>query len=64
MSALLTTEELCEWFECKQPAKLARLLKEQNINYKLNAAGQPITTYEAVNDSLKNKEHDSEVDFD
>lgn len=63
MSALLKSDELCEWLGCKQPAKLARLLKERNIHYTTDMLGHPVTTLDAINDSLKNKEHDSEVDF-
>lgn len=63
MGTLLKTDELCEWFGCKQPAKLVRLLSERNINFTLNAAGHPITTLDAINDSLKNKQDNQEVDF-
>lgn len=63
MSTLLKTDDLCEWFGCKQPAKLVRLLRERNISYTLNAIGQPITTLDAINDSLKNKQDDQKVDF-
>lgn len=63
MNTLLKTDDLCEWFGCKQPAKLVRLLRERNISYTLNAIGQPITTMDAINDSLKNKQTDEQVDF-
>ena len=63
MAGLIKTDDLCEWFGCKQPAKLMRLLRERNISYTLNAVGQPITTLDAINDSLKNKQDRREVDF-
>lgn len=63
MNTLLKTDDLCEWFGCKQPAKLMKLLRESNISYTLNAVGQPITTLDAINDSLKSKQTDDQVDF-
>jgi hypothetical protein len=63
MNALLKTDELYEWFGCKQPSKLARLLRERNISYTLNNQGKPITTLDAINASLNNKQKDDEIEF-
>lgn len=64
MTALIKTDQLYEWFGCKQKGKLMRLMREKNIPYHLDAYGYPITTDAAINDSLKNKQTDDEqVDF-
>lgn len=64
MSVLLKTDELSEWFGCKQSAKLVRLLREKNIPFHLNAIGHPITTLDAINGSLNGKQIENDkVDF-
>lgn len=61
-SALVTTSELYEWAECKQPAKLIAWMNENNIPYRLSRKGKPITTVDAINGSLKTEQQD-EIDF-
>jgi|GEM_PF-6662390 len=63
MASLISTEDLCEWFKCKQPTKLATLLRERNIPYTTNAKGWPITTDIAITDSLRGKRADEEINF-
>ena len=62
-SNLLTTDDLYEWFRCKQPSKLKRLMRERNIAFHLDAVGGPITTMEAINGSLNGTEADHEIEF-
>jgi len=63
MSALIKTEDLYEWAECKQQSKLISWLNANNIPYRLSRTGRPITTIDAVNASLMNKKTEDEIDF-
>ena len=62
MSQLVNTIDLIEWSEIKQKNKLIEWLRENNISYRLNRDGKPITTVEAINDSLKLSD-DEEIGF-
>lgn len=63
MSALLRTDDLYEWTEIKQRSKLIAWLNENNIAYRLNKLGEPITTLDAVNASLLDRKVSDEVSF-
>lgn len=63
MSALLRSDELSEWTGCKQRSKLIAWLNENHIPYRLDKAGAPITTLEAVNASLLDRRVSDEVAF-
>jgi phage antirepressor YoqD-like protein len=62
MSQLVSTVDLIEWSEIKQRNKLIEWLRDNHIAYRLNRSGNPITTVEAINDSLKTTE-DEVIDF-
>jgi hypothetical protein len=62
MDALIKTDKLYDWSECKQPAKLIEWLKVNNIPFRLSRTGKPITTLAAINGSLQNLQHD-EINF-
>ena len=63
MKALLKTDELLEWFNCKQPAKLVRLMRDRNIHFHLDALGRPITTIDAINGSLEHTDNSDKIEF-
>jgi len=63
MSALVNTNELYDWADCKQPAKLEEWLRDNHIPYRLNRSGKPITTLSAINGSLKSDDLDDEIEF-
>ncbi len=63
MSQLIKTDALYDWFGCKQPAKLMRVMRERNVRFHLDAIGHPITTLDAINDSLKDASTSDDVDF-
>jgi len=64
MSApLLSSEQLSEWTGIKQPSRLITWLNKNGIPYRLNSAGRPITTTEAVNASLLERQIEDEVNF-
>ena len=62
MNQLVSTVELIEWSEIKQKGKLIEWLQDNHIAYRLNREGKPITTVDAINDSLKTTE-DERIDF-
>ncbi|MBL4763535.1 MAG: hypothetical protein JKY93_12665 [Gammaproteobacteria bacterium] len=62
MSALLNSDDLCAWLNCKQPAKLSGLLRERNISYHLDSKGKPCTTSDRVDASLQ-AANQEKVDF-
>jgi len=62
MKQLVNTVDLIQWSEIKQKNKLIEWLRENHISYRLNRDGKPITTIEAINDSLKSND-DGEIDF-
>ena len=63
MSALLTTDELYQWADCAQRAKLIEWLTANNIAFTLSRKGNPITTLDAINASLMGGSAADEVDF-
>ena len=62
MKQLVNTVDLTEWSEIKQKNKLIEWLRENHISYRLNREGKPITTVEAINNSLKSND-DGDIDF-
>lgn len=63
MSALLRTDDLYEWTDIRQRAKLIAWLNENSIPYRLDKTGSPITTMDAVNASLLDRKISDEVAF-
>lgn len=51
---LISFEELQEWYKAKQANIIVKRLRADNIPYRLDQNGKPITTATAVNDSFYN----------
>ena len=62
MNQLVNTVELIAWSEIKQKGKLIEWLQDNHIAYRLNREGKPITTVDAINDSLKSTD-DDQIEF-
>ena len=62
-SQLVNYDDLKEWSDVRQRNKLLDWLKENGIPFRLNRAGYPITTVDAINKSLSQDDNDEEVDF-
>lgn len=64
MNSLLDTEQLYEWCGCKQKRRLERWLRLNGIKYWLSANGTPITTVQAINDSVSINHHSDDFIFE
>lgn len=50
---LLNFESLCEWTGYQRPSAVRRWLERSGIRYHADAEGNPVTTVDAVNASLR-----------